>query len=66
MRQFHRHIPPPRRHLRHFRMRPMRRRGRLLGMVGLAALGYTLLERNRQRQTRMQPDAFVDWERESS
>ena len=66
MRHHHRHMPPPIRHFRRFRMRPIRRGGRLLGMVGLAALGYSLLERNRQRQTRMQPDAFVDWERESS
>ena len=65
MRHHHRHMPPPRHHFRHFRRRPMRRGGRLLGMVGLAALGYTLLERNRQRQTRMQPDAFVEWERET-
>ena len=66
MRHHHRHLPPPRRHFRRVRMRPIRRGGRLLGMVGLAALGYTLLERNRQRQSRMHSDAFVDWEEETS
>ena len=66
MRHHHRHLPPPRRHFRRVRMRPIRRGGRLLGMVGLAALGYTLLEKNRQRQSRMLSDAFVDWEEETS
>lgn len=39
-------------HHRHFHHRPRlyRRRGNLLGLIGLAALGYTLMERNRQNQ----------------
>jgi len=66
MTHHHRHIPPPRRRSRHFRRRSMRRGGRLLGVVGLAALGYTLLEKNRKRQARMHSDQFVDWEVEAS
>jgi hypothetical protein len=39
-----------------------RRPGRLLGMVGLAALGYTLLNQNRQNQ---QPqNGYVNVERD--
>ncbi len=36
--------------------------GRLLGMAGLAALGYTLLEKNRREQERMVNDPYVNWE----
>jgi len=54
----------PKRHLRRVRIRPIRRGGRILGIIGLAALGYTLLEKNRQKQARMGSDGFVDWEGE--
>ena len=64
MKQYHRHIRNTRRRLRHARVRPIRRRGRFLGLIGLAALGYTLLEKNRQKQARMGSDEFVDWEGE--
>jgi nitroreductase len=42
--------------------RPLRRGGGLLGLVGLAALGYTLLEKNRREEQRLQDDGFVHWE----
>ena len=66
MKHIHRHMSIPRRNIRRARVRPIRRRGRMLGVIGLAALGYTLLEKNRQKQMRMNSDAFVDWEGESS
>ena len=66
MKHFHRHMSIPRRHIRRARVRPIRRRGRMLGVIGLAALGYTLLEKNRQKQMRMNSNEFVDWEDETS
>lgn len=62
MKQNHRHIRNTRRRLRHARFRPIRRRGRFLGLIGLAALGYTLLEKNREKKAQLHSDAFVDWE----
>lgn len=41
-----------------------RRPGRLLGLVGLAALGYTLLNRNRQNQTPQNGYATVEQDQE--
>ncbi|MEA3326848.1 MAG: hypothetical protein U9R53_06000 [Chloroflexota bacterium] len=64
MRHYHRHMSIPRRHLIRARIRPIRRRGRILGMIGLAALGYTLMQKNRQNPARLGSDGFVDWEDE--
>lgn len=59
-RHINRHI---RRSIRRGMRRPMRGGGgRLLGVVGLAALGYTLLEKNRREQERLQGEDFIDWE----
>ena len=41
-----------------------RRPGRLLGLVGLAALGYTLLNQNRQNQAPQNAYVKVDQDRE--
>jgi len=64
MKQYHRRTNIAKRRFRHARIRPIRRRGRILGLIGLAALGYTMLEKNRQKQARMGSDGFVDWEGE--
>lgn len=65
---FHHH--PMGRHYFYYRPRPIfrrpyRRRGSLFGMIGLAALGYTLLERNRQNQAQQRvytnEDLNRDW-----
>jgi len=58
---------PPMRHM-HFRRRPFPRHfrrpffggGRLLGLAGLAALGYTLLDKHRREQQRSYNNGYVD------
>ena len=40
--------------------RPYHRRGSLLGLIGLAALGYTLLNKNQQNQTQQRVYTTVD------
>lgn len=66
----HFHRPPMRRRCFHRRprlifRRAYRRRGSLLGLIGLAALGYALVEKNRQNQTQGQvysnADPNQDW-----
>lgn len=60
---FHHHPMPYRHFRRGFRpgfFRPYRRRGSLLGMIGLAALGYTLLDKSRQEQSRQAGYVDVD------
>ncbi len=64
-----------RRHFRHsmihhhpFRRgfrRPIRRAGGLLGLVGMAALGYTLLEKHQREQARNANDQNFVWEEEA-
>ena len=39
---------------------PIRRRGNLLGMIGLAALGVTLLEKHQREQQRTQTEGLYD------
>ena len=63
-RHFHHH---PMHHRRfHHRPRLYRRRGNLLGLIGLAALGYTLMERNRHNQpqqpTYVRVENSDDWQ----
>jgi hypothetical protein len=60
MRHFHHH---PHHFHRGWRRRYWRRGpriGRLIGMAGLAALGYTLLDKQRREQTRQQGYVNVD------
>jgi len=57
MRHPFRHAHHINRHIHRGMRRPFRRGGRLLGLVGLVALGYTLLEKNRREQARQ--DVFV-------
>ena len=50
---------------RHFRRgfrRPIRRAGGLLGLVGVAALGYTLLEKHQREQVRNANDQTIVWD----
>lgn len=64
-----------RRHFRHgmihhhsFRggfRRPIRRAGGLLGLAGMAALGYTLLEKNRREQARNANTQPYVWDEDS-
>jgi len=49
-----------RRHFHHRMHYPFFRGGRLLGLVGLAALGYTLLDKNRREQQRTYSNGVVD------
>jgi len=48
------------RHIRRGVRRSFRRRGNLLGLVGMAALGYGLYEKHQREQQRNGPDSFVD------
>lgn len=57
MRHPFRHAHHINRHIHRGMRRPFRRGGRLLGLVGLVVLGYTLLEKNRREQARQ--DVFV-------
>ncbi len=56
----HPHFRRPR-FYRRFRY-PFFRRGRLLGLIGLTALGYTLLDRHQGEQRRRTSNAYVDVE----
>jgi hypothetical protein len=58
MRRFYHH--PHRFHRRWRRPLWRPRPGRLLGMVGIAALGYTLLNKNRREQSRQSNYVNVD------
>jgi len=66
MRQLNKSGQRIRRHLRRGVQRKVRRNGSLLGLVGMAALGYTLLEKNRRDQQHFQEDPFVDWDSDQS
>lgn len=44
--------------------RPYYRSGRLLGLIGLTALGYSLLNRNRYNQTPQNGTVYTDPNRE--
>ena len=52
MRHKMRHLRRVNRHVRRGVRRSFRRRGNLLGLVGLAALGYTLYEKHQREQLR--------------
>lgn len=52
MRHKLRHLRRVNRHVRRGFRRSFRRRGNLLGLVGLAALGYTLYEKHQREQSR--------------
>lgn len=52
MRHRMRHLRRVNRHVRRGVRRSIRRRGNLLGLVGLAALGYTLYEKQQREQSR--------------
>jgi hypothetical protein len=56
MRHSYRHKPIIRRRI----PRPLRRGGRLLGLAGLAALGYTMLEKYQREQRRRTANVTVD------
>ncbi len=71
MRHIFRHSRHINRHIRRNIRRGLRRTrrgggGRLLGVVGLAALGVTLIEKNHREQQRLQCNDFVDWEEPST
>lgn len=62
MRHKLRHLRRVNRPMRRGVRRSFRRRGNLLGLVGLAALGYTLYEKHQREQLRDRTNGNRDYE----
>ena len=57
-----RHAVIMRRPFRRGFRRPIRRAGSLLGLLGMAAVGYTLLEKHQREQARTSEEPPIIWE----